>query len=356
MMNTSRFTMELIEASIGDIDQVGGKNASLGEMLQQLTPLGVKIPNGFILTSYAYYQFISHNQLDQQIRDILEGADIENLQVLSSCGRQIRELIENGTFSPAMEQEVLAAYEKLIGAENMDVLGVAVRSSATAEDLPDASFAGQQDTYLNIRGQQNLLLAIKNCFASLFTDRAISYREAFNFGHFNIGLSVCVQQMVRSDIGISGVAFSIDTESGFKDAVIINGAYGLGELIVQGTINPDEFIVYKPLLKKGFPAIVEKKLGKKQQKMIYGLQKGQTVEIVTTSAEETTKFCLSNEQILLLSNWVMIIEDYYTKLKGKWCPMDVEWAVDGLSGQLYIVQARPETIHSLKTVDTITEY
>ncbi|WP_366941092.1 phosphoenolpyruvate synthase [uncultured Pedobacter sp.] len=355
-MNTSRFTMELIEASIGDIDQVGGKNASLGEMLQQLTPLGVKIPNGFILTSYAYYQFISHNQLDQQIRDILEGADIENLQVLSSCGRQIRELIENGTFSPAMEQEVLAAYEKLIGAENMDVLGVAVRSSATAEDLPDASFAGQQDTYLNIRGQQNLLLAIKNCFASLFTDRAISYREAFNFGHFNIGLSVCVQQMVRSDIGISGVAFSIDTESGFKDAVIINGAYGLGELIVQGTINPDEFIVYKPLLKKGFPAIVEKKLGKKQQKMIYGLQKGQTVEIVTTSAEETTKFCLSNEQILLLSNWVMIIEDYYTKLKGKWCPMDVEWAVDGLSGQLYIVQARPETIHSLKTVDTITEY
>jgi len=355
-MNRNRFTMALIEASIGDIDQVGGKNASLGEMLQQLTPLGVKIPNGFILTSYSYYQFISHNQLDQQIREILEGADIENLQVLSNCGHQIRALIQNGVFSQEMEQEILEAYEKLIGKENMDTLGVAVRSSATAEDLPDASFAGQQDTYLNIRGQQNLLSAIKNCFASLFTDRAISYREAFDFGHFNIGLSVCVQQMVRSDLGVSGVAFSIDTESGFKDAVIINGSYGLGEMIVQGTINPDEFIVYKPLLKKGFSSIVEKKLGKKQQMMVYGTQKGQTVDVITTTEKEAGKFCLNNEQILLLANWVMIIEDYYTKLKGKWCPMDVEWAVDGLSGQLYIVQARPETIHSLKTSNSITEY
>ncbi len=355
-MNRNRFTMELIEASIGDIDQVGGKNASLGEMLQQLTPLGVKIPNGFILTSYSYYQFISDNQLAQQIREILEGADIENLQVLGSCGRQIRELIQNGVFSQEMEREILEAYEKLIGKENIDNLGVAVRSSATAEDLPDASFAGQQDTYLNIRGQQNLLSAIKNCFASLFTDRAISYREAFDFGHFNIGLSVCVQQMVRSDLGVSGVAFSIDTESGFKDAVIINGSYGLGEMIVQGTINPDEFIVHKPLLKKGFASIVEKKLGKKQQMMIYGVQKGQTVEVIATPEKEAGKFCLNDEQILLLANWVMIIEDYYTKLKGKWCPMDVEWAVDGLSGQLYIVQARPETIHSLKTSNSITEY
>ena len=260
--------MRLIEASIGDIDQVGGKNASLGEMLQQLSTKGVKIPDGFIVTSTAYYQYIQDNLLDEQIRAILEQADIEDLQVLFSCGEKIRGLIRNGQFSAAMEEEILIAYAQLIGAENYNTLGVAVRSSATAEDLPDASFAGQQDTYLNIRGAQNVLNAIKDCFASLFTDRAISYRESFQFGHFNIGLSVCVQQMVRSDQGISGVAFSIDTESGFKDAVIINGSYGLGEMIVQGAINPDEFIVYKPLLKKGYEALIEKKLGKKQQKMV----------------------------------------------------------------------------------------
>ncbi len=353
-MDTEKFTMKLIEASIGDIDQVGGKNASLGEMLQQLTPQGVAIPDGFILTSYSYYKFINDNELDQKIRNILEGADVENLEVLGECGSKIRKLIQEGVFSDKMEAEILQAYERLIGEKRMNDFGVAVRSSATAEDLPDASFAGQQDTYLNIRGKQNLLLAIKNCFASLFTDRAISYREAFGYGHFDIGLSVCVQQMVRSDIGVSGVAFSIDTESGFKDAVIINGSYGLGELIVQGTINPDEFIVHKPLLKKGFNAIVEKKLGEKQQKMIYGTE--QPLEIVPTVKEESKRFCLNDNQILLLAQWVLIIEEYYSKLKGKWCPMDVEWAVDGLTDQLYIVQARPETIHSQCVSDTIVEY
>ena len=348
--------MELIEASIGDIDQVGGKNASLGEMLQKLSAFGVKIPNGFIVTSHAYFQFIADNNLDQKIRAILEGADIEDLQVLTSCGREVRKLVQDGVFSAVMENEILNAYKGLIGEENMETMGVAVRSSATAEDLPDASFAGQQDTYLNIRGKQALLKAIKDCFASLFTDRAISYRQAFGFGHFNVGLSVCVQQMVRSDRGVSGVAFSIDTESGFRDAVIINGSYGLGELIVQGTINPDEFIVHKPMLKKGFAAIVEKKLGTKQQKMIYGEQKGTSVEVVTTAQQEASRFCLENEQILLLASWIVIIEDYYTNLRGHWCPMDVEWAVDGLTGELYIVQARPETIHSLKNAGTVTEY
>ncbi len=354
-MNMNRFTMGLIEASIGDIELVGGKNASLGEMLQKLTPLGVKIPDGFILTSFAYFQFIKDNNLDQKIRDIIEHSDIDNLQMLSSSGDQIRQLIQNGKFSAEMEAEILTAYQKLMGPYGDYAIGVAVRSSATAEDLPDASFAGQQDTYLNIRGEERLLTAIKNCFASLFTNRAISYRESFQFGHFNVGLSVCIQKMVRSDIGISGVAFSIDTESGFKDAVIINGSYGLGELIVQGAINPDEFIVYKPLLKSGFPSIIEKKLGKKQEKMIYGA--GETaVTVIETPAEESSRFCLTNDQILQLSNWVMIIEDYYTKLRGKWCPMDIEWAVDGASGQLYIVQARPETIHSLKEINYITEY
>jgi len=348
--------MRLIEASIGDIDLVGGKSASLGEMLQHLKPLGVNIPDGFIVTSQAYFQFITDNQLDQKIKDILKGVDSTNLRELSSCGARIRTLIQQGIFSPAMEQEILVAYEELIGLEHIQDFGVAVRSSATAEDLPDASFAGQQDTYLNIRGRQDLLVAIKNCFASLFTDRAISYREAFNFGHFNIGLSVCIQQMVRSDLGASGVAFSIDTESGFKDAVIINGSYGLGELLVQGMVNPDEFIVYKPLLKRGYASIVEKKLGSKQLQMIYSVSESETVKVIDTSVESTKRFCLSDAQILQLSKWVCIIEEYYTALKGKWCPMDVEWALDGLKGDLYIVQARPETIHSLKKTNCITEY
>lgn len=355
-MKAKRFTMNLIEASIGDIDMVGGKNASLGEMLQQLSPLGVKIPDGFIVTSACYFQFIEDNQLDEKIRTILESADIENLQILSSCGQQIRELIQQGSFSLEIQQEILSAYRKLLAGHDEQSFGFAVRSSATAEDLPDASFAGQQDTYLNIRGQQNILTAIKNCFASLFTDRAISYREAFKFGHFNIGLSVCIQQMVRSDKGVSGVAFSIDTESGFKDAVIVNGSYGLGELIVQGTINPDEFIVYKPLLWKGYPAIIEKKLGKKQQQMIYGQDQDKAVNVIDTPLTDTRRFCLSDEQILKLSNWVIIIEDYYTGLRGQWCPMDIEWAVDGITGELFIVQARPETIHSLKTADSIISY
>lgn len=347
--------MELIEASIEDIDLVGGKNASLGEMLQKITPLGVNIPDGFIVTSSAYFQFIKDNGLEQQIKNIVEQANIDQLKALSSCGNQIRQLIQNGQFSSQMETEITGAYRKLIG-DNEDKLGVAVRSSATAEDLPDASFAGQQDTFLNIRGTGKLLIAIKNCFASLFTDRAISYRESFDFGHFNIGLSVCIQKMVRSDIGVSGVAFSIDTESGFKDAVIINGSYGLGEMIVQGAINPDEFIVYKPLLKKGFKAIIEKKLGKKQEQMVYGVQQGKAVEVIRTPVKDAKRFCLTDRQILQLSNWVMMIEAYYTKLKGHWCPMDVEWAVDGITGELFIVQARPETIHSRNKVDYITEY
>mgnify|MGYP003575619220 CR=1 FL=1 len=348
--------MNLIEASIGDIDLVGGKNASLGEMLQKLTSRGVKIPDGFILTSAAYYQYISDNNLDDQIKSIIENSDTDNLQVLNTCGNQIRQLIRNGRFSTEMEAEILDAYNKLVVPDDQQIIGVAVRSSATAEDLPDASFAGQQDTYLNIRSQNNLLTAIKNCFASLFTDRAISYREAFNFDHFNVGLSVCIQKMVRSDLGVSGVAFSIDTESGFKDALIINGSYGLGELVVQGTVNPDEFVVFKPQTKNGFASIIEKKLGKKQETMIYGSEPENPVTIIKTPLENAGRFCLCDEQIMQLSHWVMIIEDYYTQLNGKWCPMDVEWAVDGLTGELFIVQARPETVQSLKQLNCITEY
>ncbi|NVM67005.1 pyruvate,water dikinase [Mucilaginibacter sp. SG538B] len=355
-MKEKKFTMKLIEASISDIELVGGKNASLGEMMQNISQFGIDIPDGFIITSKAYYQFIADNQLDKQIRDIIEDKDVTDLQVLLSCGSKIRTLIKNGRFSTAMENEIAEAYKELSIQYKDHFVDVAVRSSATAEDLPDASFAGQQDTYLNIRGEENLLTAIKNCFASLFTDRAISYRESFNYDHFNVGLSVCVQKMVRSDIGVSGVAFSLDTESGFKDAVIINGSYGLGEMLVQGSVNPDEFIVYKPLLKSGFRPILEKKLGKKHQKMIYGNAGEAAVKIIDTPVEDSSRFCLLDDQIIQLSNWVIIIEAYYTKLKGKWCPMDIEWAVDGITGRLFIVQARPETIHSRKQVNLLTEF
>jgi pyruvate,water dikinase len=355
-MKAEKYTLKLSEASIGDIEKVGGKNASLGEMLQHLSQHGIRIPEGFIITAGAYYQFIAYNELDKKIRAIVDATDIDDLKQLGSCGAQIRTLIQNGNFPADMEAQFAMAYKNLSIEYKQANVDVAVRSSATAEDLPDASFAGQQDTYLNISGEAALLVAVKNCFASLFTDRAISYRQNFGYDHFLIGLSVCVQKMVRSDVGVSGVAFSLDTESGFKDVVIINGSYGLGEMVVQGSVSPDEFTVYKPLLRDGFNSIIEKKLGKKHQKMVYGSVGEKTVEVVNTLTYERDKFCLTDKQIIELSQWIVTIEDYYSKLKNKWCPMDVEWAVDGKTGELFIVQARPETIHSRKAVGTIIEY
>lgn len=355
-MKTEKYTLKLIEASIGDIEKVGGKNASLGEMLQNLSRHGIRIPDGFIITASAYYRFIDHNSLDKTIRAIVDTTDIDNLKQLGACGAKVRELIQNGSFPADMEEQLILAYRTLSVQYQQQDVDVAVRSSATAEDLPDASFAGQQDTYLNISGEAELLLAVKRCFASLFTDRAISYRKNFGYDHFLIGLSVCIQKMVRSDLGASGVAFSLDTESGFKDVIIINGSYGLGEMVVQGAVNPDEFTVFKPLLREGYKSIVEKKLGKKHQKMVYGAAGEDRVKVIETSAPEKDRFCLSDEQVMELSRWIITIEDYYTGLKNKWCPMDVEWAVDGKTGQLFIVQARPETIHSRKAVDTIIEF
>ncbi|WDF75632.1 phosphoenolpyruvate synthase [Mucilaginibacter sp. KACC 22773] len=355
-MKTEKFILKLTEASIDDIDIVGGKNASLGEMLQNLGGFGINIPDGFIITAAAYYHFISSNKLDEIIKQIIDETNIDDLEALMQCGASIRSLICSGEFPPVLESQIIEGYKKLSQQYNQNNVDVAVRSSATAEDLPDASFAGQQDTFLNISGAESLLVAVKNCFASLFTDRAISYRKAFGYDHFQIGLSVCVQKMVRSDLGVSGVAFSLDTESGFKDAVVINGSYGLGEMIVQGAINPDEYIVFKPLLKESFRAIIEKKLGTKHQKMIYGDTIQERVRVVETSSNDSTQFCLSDDQILQLAKWVVIIEDYYSALKGRWCPMDVEWAVDGNSGELFIVQARPETIHSRKTAGIVIEF
>lgn len=354
-MDQKKFTLKLNEASLSDIESVGGKNASLGEMIKNLTMQGINIPDGFIVTAGAYYEFINHNELDRAIKQLIADTDTEDLKQLKKCAAAIRKLIQKGEFPDTMKTQIVKAYDKLSAQYDQQNTDVAVRSSATAEDLPDASFAGQQDTFLNISGHEALLAAIRNCFASLFTDRAISYRKGFGYDDFLIGLSVCVQKMVRSDLGASGVAFSLDTESGFKDVVIINGAYGLGEMVVQGAINPDEFTVFKPGVSFGYTPIIEKKLGSKEKKMVYG-DKKERVRIVETTAAERETFCLNDEQVMQLSKWVMKIEAYYSRLKGKWCPMDIEWAVDGQTGELFIVQARPETIHSRKKTNAITMY
>ncbi len=350
------FILPLDKVGINDIEKVGGKNASLGEMLQNLTSLGINIPNGFVITVAAYKKFIAFNNLENTVKKIINKIDYNEIESLRRGGLQVRQLIKNSRFPKDLSQLIIDAYSGLSKNYDQDVTDVAVRSSATAEDLPDASFAGQQETYLNVRGPASLINAVRNCFASLFTDRAISYRQSFGYDHFSIGLSVCVQKMVRSDLGASGVAFSLDTESGFKDAVVINGSYGLGEMIVQGSVSPDEFIVFKPTLKNGYASLIEKKMGVKDKMMVYGDDTDERVKIIPTEKGFQNRFCLKDETALKLADWVMKIEDYYSKLRNKWTPMDVEWAIDGLSKELFIVQARPETIHSQKNFDTITEY
>jgi pyruvate, water dikinase len=348
--------VHLHEVGMKDLELVGGKNASLGEMLQNLTRLGVNIPGGFVITVHAYQEFIHHNNLDQKIRDLVKTIDYNSVESLRRAGLQIRSLIRNGRFPSELSQEIIDRYYELSKHYEQETTDVAVRSSATAEDLPDASFAGQQETYLNVRGPAALMDSVRNCFASLFTDRAISYRESFSYDHFAVGLSVCIQKMVRSDLGASGVAFSLDTESGFKDVVVINGSYGLGEMVVQGSVSPDEFIVFKPTVKDGYNSIIEKKLGVKDRMMVYGDDPDERVKIIHVDRASQEQFCLDDEQILQLSRWVVHIENYYSALKNHWCPMDVEWAVDGLNNELFIVQARPETIHSRKDHSKLTEY
>ena len=263
-MNTTDFLANLHEVGLSDLDKVGGKNASLGEMLQNLTKLGIRIPGGFIITVSAYQHFIRENNLDESIHSIINNINFDDIESLRRGGLQIRQLIKNSKFPQELSKMIIAKYYELSKLYDQEETDVAVRSSATAEDLPDASFAGQQETYLNVRGPASLVNAVRNCFASLFTDRAISYRHSFGYDHFSIGLSVCIQKMVRSDLGASGVAFSLDTESGFKDVVVINASFGLGEMIVQGSVSPDEYIVFKPALKENFTPIIEKKLGCKR--------------------------------------------------------------------------------------------
>ena len=355
MNRKKRFILWFDELGIEDVPLVGGKNASLGEMYRNLTKKGVKIPNGFAVTAAAYNYLLDKAGIRNEIKSILKGLNTSNMKNLSDRGKKVRETILKAEFPKEIRDEIINSYMKLCRqyGQNTDV---AVRSSATAEDLPDASFAGQQETYLNIRGEQSLIEACKKCFASLFTNRAISYRVDKHFDHFKIALSIGVQKMVRSDKACSGVMFSIDTETGFKDAVLINGAYGLGENVVLGAVNPDQFYVFKPALKKGFRPIISKKLGAKKIRMIYRKSAKKSTENVEVPYKERLRFVLNDNEILKLAKWACIIEDYYSAKAKKFKPMDMEWAKDGITNELFIVQARPETVQSQKNFNILEEY
>ena len=336
------------EVGTGDVALVGGKNASLGEMIRNLSEKGVAVPSGFAITAEAYRYLLQETGIQEKIRDALVDLDTHDMENLSTRGSQIRALIKNAGCPKELEEEIRTAYRKMeerygAGAD------VAVRSSATAEDLPTASFAGQQETYLNVRGEEELVEKVMECFASLFTNRAISYRVDKGFDHLSVYLSVGVQKMVRSDLACSGVTFSIDTESGFRDAVYITGAYGLGENVVQGTVNPDQFYVFKPTLKEGFRPIVEKKLGTKRKKLVYK-EKGTGTKQKKVEKAQQREFVLTDDEVLTLARWACIIEDHYGT------PVDIEWAKDGRTNELFVVQARPETVHSQKDVAVAETY
>ncbi len=343
------------DVGIEDIPLVGGKAASLGEMIKALTPLGVQIPDGFAITANAYWYYIDYNNLREKIKKELEGVDINDIEDLERRAFRIRELIKSGEFPEDLEEEIRKFYYELGQKYGMENVDVAVRSSSTAEDLPDASFAGQQETYLNVVGASSLLVHVKKAFASLFTARAIAYREKFGFDHFKVALAIAVQKMVRSDLGASGVMFTLDTESGFRDVVLINAIYGLGEMIVGGHVIPDEYLVFKPTFKQGYQAIIEKKLGKKDLKMVYGAGE-ERVKIVPVPLEEQKQFALTDEEILTLADWAIKIEEYYTKKRGQYTPMDIEWAKDGQLNQLFVVQARPETVVSRRNPNIVKVY
>lgn len=352
---TPRWIRRFADIAITDIPSVGGKNASLGEMYRELGARGVRVPNGFAITAQAYWYFLRASNTDAKIRSFLARLKPDDLQSLQECGQSVRQAILSAELPHDLEAEIVAAYAELGGVGRPPV-DVAVRSSATAEDLPDASFAGQQETYLNVEGPQPLLASCRRCFASLFTDRAISYRHHKGFDHFRIGLSIGVQRMVRSDLAASGVMFSIDTETGFRNAVLINAAYGLGENVVQGTVNPDEYVVFKPTLSGNFRPILQKRIGNKEFKLIYDLGGGRMTRNVPVPPEDRSRFAINDDEILMLARWACVIEDHYTKQRGVDTPMDMEWAKDGKTGELWIVQARPETVQSQKSLQLLETY
>jgi pyruvate,water dikinase len=350
---TKNFVKWFSEVGIADVPFVGGKNAALGEMFSNLVPLGVNVPDGFALTADAYRHFFKETGLDEKIKQILSDLDTKNIRNLQVRGKKVREEIIKSSLPQDLQDAVTEAYKKFgekYGANTV----VAVRSSATAEDLPGASFAGQQETYLNVHGIENILTATKKCIASLFTDRAISYRADKGFSHFDAALSVGIQRMVRSDLSASGVAFTIDTETGFDKVILINGIYGLGEFIVQGKVIPDEFIVFKPTLEGGDKnPIIGKNIGKKNIKLVYA-KDGTKQEKVSLAEEQ--KFCITDEEAKKLAEWCLQIEKYFSKKHNRYQPMDIEWAKDGKTGELFIVQARPETVISSRDKNILKEY
>jgi pyruvate,water dikinase len=348
------FVLWFDEIGINDVAIVGGKSASLGEMIGQLTSKGVNVPTGFATTAYAYRHFIKSAGLEEKLRNLFADLDVSDLQNLRIRAKKARKLLLHTPFPTEFRSAIATSYKRLCERYNADT-DVAVRSSATAEDLPDASFAGQQETYLNITTVEEVLAATHRCFASLFTDRAISYRQTKGFDHFDVALAVGVQKMVRSDLATSGVMFSIETESGFKDAALITAAYGLGENVVQGSVNPDEYHVFKPTLISGYRPIIDKRLGSKEIKMIYD-DGSKNIRNVPVSSAEREKFALNDEDILQLARWACLIEDHYSNVHGKYTPMDMEWAKDGITNELFIVQARPETVQSQKMGNVLRSY
>ncbi len=352
----NEFILWFKDIRIEDVPLVGGKNASLGEMYRELTPKGVRVPNGFAITAQAYKYLLQKSGIEREMRSLLDGLNVKNVKQLAERGRKIRELIKRAPVPDDLRQAIITAYKRLSKEYRTSDVDVAVRSSATAEDLPEASFAGQQETYLNIVGEHALIDACKNCFASLFTNRAIAYRADKGFDHFRVYLSIGVQKMVRSDLASSGVMFTLDTESGFPNVCFITSSYGLGENVVQGAVNPDEFYAFKPTLKQGYKPLIQKTLGEKAIKMIYAHEGPLPTKNVAVSPEEQRKFSLSEEEALQLARWGVIIEEHYSHKKKKWTPMDIEWAKDGKLNKLFIVQARPETVQSQKSRNVLEEY
>ncbi len=355
LTNMKPYVLDLSEVGNGDVALVGGKCASLGELFRELTTQGVRAVDGFSTTSHSYELLLETDGLRKKLQKLLKGLDVNDLDELARVGSEARSLMLETAFPKQIETAIFEAYNNLgtrIGKKNFEV---AVRSSATAEDLPDASFAGQQDTILNVRGESRLIEACQECYASLWTDRAISYRTAKGFDHFDVALSIGIQPMVRSDIACSGVMFTLDTESGFREAVVINGAWGLGEAVVQGMATPDEWIIFKPTLKLGFRPIITRKLGVKEVKMVFA-DDGTGTQVRDVVATQRNRFCLAGFEVLQLAEWACAIEDHYSKLAGRSQPMDIEWAKDGITGELFILQARPETVHTQKDQNFIETY
>ncbi len=358
----TKFILWFDQVGIADVTLVGGKNASLGEMYTTLVPKGIRIPNGFAVTAYAYKYFIEKAGLLSFIEETLKDLNTEDVKNLQKIGKAIREKIVKAELPPELKEEIKTAYKNLSLAYKMDEADTAVRSSATAEDLPGASFAGEHETYLNVVGYENVIQATKEAMASLWNDRAISYRVDKGFNHFDVALSVGVQKMVRSDKGSSGVMFTLDTESGFKGVVEIDASWGLGEMVVQGKVTPDSYLVFKPTLNQGFSPLIKKTIGSKENKMIYvtsgkdSLSATKAIKEVDVEKSDREKFVLSNDEILTLARWAVEIENHYSERAGKPTPMDMEWAKDGITGELFIVQARPETVQAGRDHLTITEY